>query len=334
MNPAVYDVTSVQIKAGRLPSDSAIPTGPALTPFLDNLLYLFRVTGSTLAFPGFLRLYEESQDEGAAGEEDVGALPPLATGEVLDLLRLIPEQHFTEPPPRYTEASLVRELEKHGIGRPSTYAPILGTIQTRGYVERQDRHLLPTQLGFTVNDLLVKHFPDIVDIEFTAGMEDDLDKIADGDRNWVEVLRSFYGPFERALHEATQNMEKVTLAPQETGLTCEKCGSPMIVKTGRFGRFIACSNYPTCRNTKPFVISTGARCPNCGGDLVERKTRQKHTFYGCSNYPKCNFSLWKRPLPQPCPQCGGLLTESGKKKAKCTQCGVVSDRGDENAAIS
>jgi DNA topoisomerase I len=334
MTPAVYDVTSVQIKAGRVPAGSTIPTGRALASFLDTLLYLFRVTGSTLVFPGFLRLYEESQDEGSAGEDDVSALPPLVAGEPLDLLRLIPEQHFTEPPPRYTEASLVQELEKHGIGRPSTYAPILATIQTREYVERQDRHLLPTQLGFTVNDLLVKHFPDIVDLEFTAGMENDLDKIADGDRDWVEVLREFYGPFERTLHDATQNMEKVELAPQLTGLTCEKCGSPMIVKTGRFGRFIACSNYPTCRNTKPFVIKTGARCPSCGGDLIERKTRQRRTFFGCSNYPTCTFSLSKRPLAQPCPHCGGLLTEAGKKKARCSKCGTVFDQGEDIAATT
>jgi DNA topoisomerase-1 len=276
-----------------------------------------------IAFPGFLLVYEEAKEEGAAAEEDAGALPPLVVGELLDLLRLIPEQHFTEPPPRYTEATLVRELEKHGIGRPSTYAPIISTIQERGYVDRVNRYLVPTELGFVVNDLLVKHFSDIVDIEFTAHMEDDLDRVAAGERDWVAVLTDFYGPFERTLRMAEQNIEKVEMPAQETGLTCEKCGSPMVVKMGRFGKFIACSNFPQCRNTKPYLIKTGAKCPTCGGDLLERRTKTKRTFYGCANYPNCKFSVWQRPLPQPCPRCGGLLTEAGKNKAKCVQCRSV-----------
>ncbi len=331
MTSAVYDVTSVQIRAGRLPVGTAIPQGAALLSFLDELLYLFRVTGSTLVFPGFRRVYEESYDEGTTSDEEMGPLPPLQAGEVVDLLRLIPNQHFTEPPPRYTEASLVRDLEKNGIGRPSTYAPILATIQARGYVERQQRYLRPTELGFIVNDLLVKHFPAIVDIAFTSGMEDNLDKIADGDQDWVAVLRAFYGPFERALHDATKNMEKVDIAPEPTGQTCDKCGSPMVIKMGRFGRFVACSNYPTCRNTQPLVIRTGARCPRCGGDLLQKKTRRNRTFYGCSNYPTCDFSLWKRPLARPCPQCGGLLTQAGRKKAQCTQCGQSTEAGEDHA---
>jgi DNA topoisomerase-1 len=323
MQPAIYDVTSVDVKAGKLPASAPIPTGAALRPFLDELPYLFRATGSVIAFPGFLLVYEEAKEEGAAAEEDAGALPPLVVGELLDLLRLIPEQHFTEPPPRYTEATLVRELEKHGIGRPSTYAPIISTIQERGYVDRVNRYLVPTELGFVVNDLLVKHFSDIVDIEFTAHMEDDLDRVAAGERDWVAVLTDFYGPFERTLRMAEQNIEKVEMPAQETGLTCEKCGSPMVVKMGRFGKFIACSNFPQCRNTKPYLIKTGAKCPTCGGDLLERRTKTKRTFYGCANYPNCKFSVWQRPLPQPCPRCGGLLTEAGKNKAKCVQCRSV-----------
>jgi DNA topoisomerase-1 len=321
MKPAIYDVTAVDIKAGKLPTP--LPSGPALKAFLHTLPYLFRATGSTLAFPGFLLVYEEARDEGASEEENGGALPPLESGEPLDLLRLIPEQHFTQPPPRFTEASLIRELEKHGIGRPSTYAPILSTIQAREYVVRVNRYLQPTELGFLVNDLLVEHFADIVDIQFTAHMEDDLDRIAAGERDWVAVLREFYGPFAHTLQMAETNIPKVELPPEETGLSCEKCGSPMIVKIGRYGKFIACSNYPQCRNTKPYVIKTGVKCPSCGGDLVERRTKTKRIFYGCANYPECKFSVWQRPLAQPCPQCGGLLTEAGKNKSKCVQCQTV-----------
>jgi DNA topoisomerase-1 len=337
MNPAIYDVTAVDIKAGRrerLPG-VAVPTGDALrrSVFLDALLYLFRVTGSTVAFPGFLLVYEvasvgheETKDEGVADDE-AGPLPPLDVGEMLDLLRLIPEQHFTQPPPRYTEASLIRELEKNGIGRPSTYAPILSTIQVRGYVDRdpEGKNLVPTELGFVVNDLLVKHFPQIVDLPFTAHMEDDLDKIAAGERNWVAVLRDFYGPFACALEAAERSMEKVELRPEAAaaGLVCEKCGSPMVVKNGRFGKFIACSNYPQCRNAKPYVIKTGAKCPECGGDLLEKRTRKRRIFYGCANYPTCKFSVWQRPVPQPCKACGGLLTEAGKNKLKCVKCQQV-----------
>jgi len=325
MKPAIFDVTSVDVKAGHLKAGTTIPTGNALRALLDALPYLFHVTGSTIAFPGFLLVYDRTKDEKAA-EEDVGALPPLKVGEILDLIRLIPEQHFTKPPPRYTEASLVRELEKHGIGRPSTYAPILSTIQLRGYVNRVNKQLVPTEIGFVVNDLLVKHFPDIVDLPFTARMEENLDRIAAGERDWRTVLCDFYGPFERTLKEAEVRMEKVELAPEETGLTCEKCGSPMVVKFGRYGKFIACSNYPQCRNTKPYVVKTGVKCPECGGDLVRRQTRRKRIFYGCSNYPDCKFAVWKRPLPEPCLNCGGLLTEAGKGKAKCQQCQQVFER--------
>jgi len=329
MNPALYDVTTVDIKAGHLPRASQMLTGAELQPFLRELLYLFRVTGSTLAFPGFLLVYEETKEEGAASEADAGPLPPLDVGEILDLLRLTPEQHFTQPPARYTEATLIRELEKHGIGRPSTYAPILSTIQVRGYVERVNKLLIPTDIGFVVNDLLVKHFPAIVDLPFTAHMEEDLDKVAAGERDWVAVLREFYAPFERTLQAAEQNMEKVELPPEETGEFCEKCGSPMVVKMGRFGKFIACSNYPECRNTKKFLIKTGAKCPKCGGELLEKKTTKKRTFYSCSNYPKCDFAVWQRPLPQPCAECGGLLVEAGKNKAKCIQCQRVFDREEQ-----
>ena len=328
MKPAIFDVTSVDVKADRLQAGTKVPTaGPELKRFLDALRYLFRVTGSELIFPGFLLVYEQAKEEAAA--DDVGPLPPLQVGEVLDLLRLIPEQHFTKPPPRYTEATLVRELEKHGIGRPSTYAPILSTVQLRGYVNKENKYLIPTDLGFVVNDLLVEHFPDIVDVPFTAAMEEDLDRVAAGERDWVTVLREFYGPFEQTLERADKHIEKVEIPPEETGLTCEKCGSPMIVKMGRYGKFLACSNFPACRNTKPYVISTGAKCPECGGDLLQRQTRKRRTFYGCSNYPQCKFATWKRPLPNPCPECGGLLVEAGRAKAQCLQCQRLFERGQD-----
>jgi len=308
MTPAVMDTISVDIGAGPAPAEQPP--------------YLFRVSGSSVRFPGFLTVYEEARDEDAAPQDEEGAvnLPPLEEGEPLDLVKLMPEQHFTQPPPRYTEATLVRALEEYGIGRPSTYAPIISTIQARGYVERVDRRLVPTEIGMIVNDLLVKHFPDIVDVGFTAKMEADLDRVAAGEIDWVPMLRDFYGPFRQEIEQAEKTMEKVQLDEGETGETCEKCGSPMVIKYGRFGKFIACSNYPACRNTKPYLEKVGARCPQCGGDLVKRRTRKGRYFYGCANYPTCNFSTWKEPLPAPCPHCGGLLVVNGKEYAKCLQC--------------
>ena len=307
MNPAILDTISVDILAG--PSQGERP-------------YLFRVSGSTVRFQGFLVLYEESRDEDAApknGEEAIN-LPPLEKGDPLDLLKLLPEQHFTQPPPRYTEATLVRTLEEYGIGRPSTYAPIISTIQARGYVGRVDRRLAPTELGMVVNDLLVKHFPDIVDVGFTAKMEGNLDRVAAGEIEWIPMLHEFYGPFSQELERARETMETVHLKEDETGEMCEKCGSPMVVKHGRFGKFIACSNYPECRNTKPHLEKTGASCPKCDGELVKRRTRKKRVFYGCTNYPECDFSSWKEPLPNPCPKCGGLLVVSKKGWGRCRSC--------------
>ncbi|HIC94551.1 MAG TPA: DNA topoisomerase I, partial [Anaerolineae bacterium] len=221
------------------------------------------------------------------------------------------------------EASLIKALEEYGIGRPSTYAPIITTIQTRGYVEQVDRRLVPTELGFIVNDLLVEHFPEIMDVGFTAKMEEDLDAIARGEREWVPVLREFWGPFQRTLEQAERSMPKVEVADQPTGEFCEKCGAPMVVKWGRYGKFVACSNFPECRNTKPYLEKIGVKCPKCGGDLVMRKSRKGRTFYGCANYPECNFATWQRPLPEPCPYCGGLLTAANKERAKCVECGEM-----------
>ncbi|MBC8249267.1 MAG: type I DNA topoisomerase, partial [Anaerolineales bacterium] len=328
MSSTILDTISVDVVADSklqiADSELMVITGDQLSAISHKPDYLFRATGSSIRFPGFLVIYEEAKDEDEAPEEGEGKiLPPLSTGELLDLLRLLPEQHFTKPPPRYSEATLVKTLEEYGIGRPSTYAPIISIIQTRGYVEREDKRLIPTELGFIVNDILVKHFPDIINVDFTARMEEDLDLIASGEREWVPVLQEFYGPFEKAVKQAERTMENVDLGPQYTGEMCEKCGHPMIVKFGRHGKFIACSNFPECRNTKSYQIKTGVACPECGGDLVEKRSRKGRIFYGCSSYPECEFATWNQPLPQPCPSCGGLLAAAGKDRAKCVKCEEV-----------
>ncbi len=313
MTSAIYDTLTVEILAGPA-------TGPKP--------YLFRATGSQVRFPGFLTVYEEIREEGEKGDENRIRIPELREGELLDLLQLLPEQHFTQPPPRYTEASLVKALEEHGIGRPSTYAPILSTLKQRGYVERRGKSLVPTELGFTVNDLLVEHFPTVFDVGFTARMEEGLDKIAAGDQDWVQLLKDFYEPFSHMLKAAEENMPDRRVPDQSAGETCELCGAPMVIKTGRYGKFIACSNYPKCKNTKPYLEKIGVSCPECGADLVVRRTRKGKIFYGCSRYPQCTFSVWDRPLPKPCPKCGGLVVAKGKKKAQCIRCGTWYERED------
>ncbi|MDO8490696.1 MAG: type I DNA topoisomerase, partial [Dehalococcoidia bacterium] len=339
--------------------------------------YLLRTAKSVVSFPGFLVLYTEDKDDAEDDKQEKQTLPDLAKGEGLNLLKLLSEQHFTEPPPRYTEATLVKALEQNGIGRPSTYAPIISTIQDRGYVEKDNGRFKPLELGFVVNDLLVGHFPKIVDIAFTARLEDDLDKVANGKAKWVPLLKAFYVPFEKTLIQAAKEMPKVRLAgeptnevcpncgkpmviktgrfgrfmscsgypeckthkplPEDeaklakpTGEVCEKCGKPMVMKRGRFGNFLACSGYPECKNTKRIVISTGAHCPKCGGEIVQRsaKTGRKRVFYGCANYPKCDYISWQKPLPQACPSCGGLLVMSGKNAVKCAKCDYTGEAPD------
>jgi len=322
MASAVYDTITVDILAGP-PSPPSLPSPPT-----SEKPYLFRASGSTLRFKGFLTVYEEAQDEDAKTEEERKReeIPPLTVDEVLDLVQLLPEQHFTQPPPRYTEATLVRALEEYGIGRPSTYAPILSTIQQRGYVERRAGRLYPTEVGIVVNDLLVQYFPDYIDVGFTAQMEQELDLIASGERQWVPVLRAFYDPFSSTLSQARAHMPTVQMGNEPTGELCPQCGHPLIYKYGRYGKFVGCSNFPECRYTQQLAARTGARCPECGGDLVEKRTRRGRTFYSCSNYKgddpgSCKFAVWKRPLPEPCPACGGLLTEARQGRAKCTACG-------------
>ena len=313
MTPAVVVGTTVDIKAGD-------PNG--------EMPYLFRATGSVVTFPGFLRVYADLKRD----SQKAPPLPPLSRDELLDLLQLVPKQHFTKPPARYSEATLVRGLEQRGIGRPSTYAPILSTIRTRGYVELIERRFHPTELGFIVNDLLVEHFGNIIEVDFTARMEQNLDRIASGEREWVPVMRRFYDRFEDQLEKAKVEMKKVELKPEPAGIDCEKCGGPMVIKMGRYGKFIACSNYPECKNTKPYLERIGVDCPKCGGDLVQRKSRKGRVFYGCANYPECDFASWDKPVPEPCPECGGLMAESGRKAIKCTQCGAVRERVPEEAS--
>ena len=301
MAAALFDNTTVDIEAKCPESD-----------------YRLRTSSSVNKFPGFIILYSEGKDE--AEEEKRATLPRLKKGDELKLLGLFPEQHFTQPPPRFTEATLVKMLEQWGIGRPSTYAPILSTIQERDYVSKVKGSFQPTELGTVVNDLLNQYFADIIDIKFTARMEDELDEIVGEKREWVNVVQDFYTPLEKDLQKAFQLAEKVKLADELTGETCPQCGKPIVIKVGRFGKFLACSGYPECKYTSSFQVKIGVNCPQCGSELIERKSKKKRTFYGCSNYPNCQFAINFRPLPQPCPKCGSLLTEYRQKWAKCTKC--------------
>jgi DNA topoisomerase I len=341
MTPAVFDQTTIEIDAGRVG---------------------LRASGQVMRFPGFLDVYAESQEDSASDDDGSGALPDVLEGEVLRVLGESPEQHFTQPPPRYSEATLVRELEEKGIGRPSTYAAILSTVQDRGYAEKKEGRLAPTELGVVVNGLLVKSFPDILNTDFTAQMEEQLDEVEEGAADWIKLLRDFYVPFERDLTRAKVEMRDIKREEEPTEEVCEKCSKPMVIKWGRNGHFLACSGYPECRNTKEYTrnpdgsltvlpttrpsdqtcptctspmvvrrgrfgeflacsrypdckttspISLGVACPkpNCGGYLTEKRSKRGKVFFGCSNYAKskCDFVSWDRPIPKPCPQCGAVF---------------------------
>jgi DNA topoisomerase-1 len=284
--------------------------------------YLLRVSGSAVKFAGYLIVYEEARDEDQKGEEEENVrIPPgLSEGQLQNLVRMLPEQHFTQPPPRYTEATLVQVLEEFGIGRPSTYAPILSTIQERGYVLREAKRLSPTETGILVNDLLVKHFPDVVDFGFTAHMESDLDQVASGERQWVDIIREFYAPFSITLKKAQEEMPATKAELEKVGRVCPDCGLDLVFRWGRYGKFISCSGFPACRHTEAFLEEIGVKCPKDGGEIVRRKTRKKRIFFGCANYPTCDFTSWKQPLASPCPKCGGLLVIANKREAQCTVC--------------
>jgi len=305
MENAVYDTISVEV------------TGKS-----NEHEYLLRASGSTLKFAGYLVVYEEARDEDQKPEEEENVRIPMGVEENQrqELVRLMPEQHFTQPPPRYTEASLVRVLEEYGIGRPSTYAPILSTIQERGYVIRDAKRLIPTETGMLVNDLLVAHFPEIVDTGFTANMEEDLDEVAEGSRRWVDVIREFYSTFSPMVERAQAEMPASKTELEKVGRACPECGKDLVIRWGRYGKFISCSGFPECRYTEAWLEKIGVTCPQDGGDLVLRKSRKGRIFYACSNYPNCDFVSWKKPVSAPCPKCGGMLVVANKRELQCTKC--------------
>ena len=308
MAPAVFDQTTADIVAA------------------DR--FTFRATGSVLKFPGFTAVYEEGVDDAGPVDLLAGAkgkarpiLPKLTEGEQVVAKSVEPKQHFTEPPPRFTEATLVRALEENGIGRPSTYSAIVETIQARGYVEQIERRFLPTEIGEAVNDLLAEHFKDIVDLKFTASMEAKLDELSEAGGDWAstaKILSDFYGPFSRDLEEAERKLPKFEQRDEPTDEVCPNCGKPMVIKTGRFGRFMSCTGYPECKTTKPILKDTGAKCPKCGGMIAERKSRKGRTFYGCANYPTCDFVSWDRVATEPCAVCGGYVVEKAKRGGNVT----------------
>jgi DNA topoisomerase-1 len=307
MEAAVYDTLSVEV------------TGSG-----KDHTYLFRSSGSAVRFPGYLIVYEEAKNEDKKTEEEdemnVRIPASVAEGQKQELVRLIPEQHFTQPPPRFSEASLVQTLEEYGIGRPSTYAPTISTIQQRGYVERVDRRLIPTETGILVNDLMVHYFPEIIDYQFTARMEADLDRVAEGEADWTKIMDVFYKPFAVTVARAQAEMPVTKTGPEPIGRACPDCGKDLVLRYGRYGKFIACAGFPECRHTEAFLLKIGVTCPKDGGDVVERKTRKGRIFFGCNNYPNCDFTSWKRPLAQPCPKCKGMLVIANKREAQCLVC--------------
>lgn len=279
---------------------------------------IFRANGSQLAFAGYQKVYKDSNSE----KDNI--LPDLEKGENVKLLKLDPKQHFTQPPARYSEATLVKALEENGVGRPSTYAPTLNTLRRRYYVTMNNRRFEPTELGEIVNDLIAEYFPEIVDVKFTAEMEEQLDEIEEGKQDWVKLIDDFYQPFNQEVEKAEEEMEEIEIRDEPAGFDCEKCGHPMVIKMGRYGKFYACSNFPDCRNTKPILKKFGVMCPTCGkGEVVERKTKKNRLFYGCERYPDCDFSSWDKPIGRGCPKCDEYLVEKRTRKqtqVKCSNC--------------
>ncbi|MBR4015732.1 MAG: type I DNA topoisomerase [Anaerotignum sp.] len=302
MSPAVYDTLSVKLQAGE---------------------YGFRATGSRLRFSGFLEVYSKGE------EEDEKMIPKLSEGDILKAEELLPEQHFTQPPARYTDASLIKTLEEIGVGRPSTYAPTLTTIQTRHYVTKEAKNLFPTELGEIVNDIMKGYFSEIVDVDFTAHMEKRLDEVEMGHEEWKQVIRDFYPDFKRCVDDATQKLDKVEIKDEVSDVICEKCGRNMVIKYGRYGKFLACPGFPECQNAKPYFEEAGVNCPDCGGKVLMKKTKKGRTYYGCENNPECGFMSWNKPTGEKCPNCGSYLEEKGRKNPKivCSneKCGYVRE---------
>ena len=302
MCPAVYDTLQVKLQAG---------------------MYTFRASGSHLTFRGFLEVYNKGEEEAEV------QIPVLQEGDMLQAAEILPEQHFTQPPARYTDASLIKTLEEIGVGRPSTYAPTLTIIQTRNYVTKESRNLYPTELGEVVNDIMKTYFPDIVDIDFTANMEERLDEVEMGKEEWKQVIRDFYPGFHEAVENAVEKLAKVEIKDEVTDVICEKCGRNMVIKYGRYGKFLACPGFPECQNAKPFFEEAGVPCPECGGKVLIKKTKKGRTYYGCENNPECGFMSWNKPTGEKCPLCGSYLVEKGKKNPKivCSNetCGYIQE---------
>ncbi len=300
-------------------SQMAPATLDTMSVDLENNGLTFRANGSKVKFSGFMKVYVEGKDDQM--EEKNKMLPDLAEGDTVLSKDIEPEQHFTQPPPRYTEARLVKTLEELGIGRPSTYAPTLDTIQKRGYVALDNKRFIPTELGQIVLDLIMEFFPEIINVEFTAKMEKELDDVEDGNIQWVQIIDSFYKDFEKRVEKAEAEMQEVEIEPEYAGVDCEECGHPMVYKMGRYGKFMACSNFPDCRNTKPIVKEIGVKCPSCKtGNIVERKSKKRRIFYGCDRYPECEFVSWDKPLERKCPKCEDMLVEKKLKKGVQVQC--------------
>ncbi|GAB2563627.1 type I DNA topoisomerase [Gracilibacillus alcaliphilus] len=299
-----------------------------MTVHLTNNGVEFRATGSKIKFKGFMGVYIESSDD-QTNQKDKW-LPDLQEEETVKAEKITPNQHFTQPPPRYTEARLVKTMEEKGIGRPSTYAPTLDTIQRRGYVALDNRRFVPTELGEIVTKLIEEFFPEIIDVAFTVKMEGDLDAIEEGKTEWIAIIDQFYQGFEKRLDIAQQEMEKVEIRDEPAGVNCEKCGHEMVYKMGRYGKFLACSNFPDCRNTKPILKEIGVKCPACKeGNIVERKTKKRRTFYGCDNYPECEFISWDKPVGRDCPKCNSMLVEKKNKKKAQVQCSKCDYKEEE-----
>ncbi|MFJ5963401.1 type I DNA topoisomerase [Bacillus sp. NPDC093026] len=286
---------------------------------LENNGLIFRANGSKVKFPGFMKVYVESKDDQL--EEKDKMLPDLKEGDTVLSKDIEPEQHFTQPPPRYTEARLVKTLEELGIGRPSTYAPTLDTIQKRGYVALDNKRFIPTELGEIVLSLIMEFFPEIINVEFTAKMEKELDSVEEGTIEWVRIIDSFYQDFAKRVEKAEAEMQEVEIEPEYAGVNCEECGHPMVYKMGRYGKFMACSNFPDCRNTKPIVKDIGVKCPTCHeGNIVERKSKKRRIFFGCDRFPECEFVSWDKPIERKCPKCENMLVEKKLKKGVQVQC--------------
>ena len=307
MSPAVYDTLSVKLSAGD---------------------YTFRASGSRLRFSGFLEAYSKGE------EEDEKVIPKLTQADILQAEQLLPEQHFTQPPARYTDASLIKTLEEIGVGRPSTYAPTLTTIQARHYVTKEAKNLFPTELGEMVDEIMKTYFPDIVDIDFTANMEKRLDDVEMGKEEWKQIIRDFYPDFKKSVENAAEKLEKIEIKDEETDIICEKCGRNMVIKYGRYGKFLACPGFPECQNAKPYFEEAGVNCPECGGKVLIKKTKKGRIYYGCEhNGDGCDFMSWNKPTGEKCPECGAFLEEKGRKNPKivCSneKCGYMKEKPAE-----